>query len=446
MINIMEGAVKIRRDTKDFVEVEERELKRVVAKLRRVTEAQQPLAEDNVLQRILTNTEEIKKKVAATGPQGAKSWSQVAATQPVVTAQIQRHQAAERRKDRELIVTIENQEQKEQSNRKTTDSLIEVVRAKEPRKATSDIALLRCLPSGDYQIITATEASKQALEKTDDWLRAIAPSASLKRATFTVRAHGVRVQAVDTGNQKEILTTIREMNQRLHPDTDLVRVAWNKRTTESGQRYGSLIVETGSIEAANRLISHGLIHEGEVKFCDRFVREARITQCIRCNKYGHVARVCKNQAACGRCAGTHLTNDCEKNQEVKKCALCQGNHHAWAKTCQHRQREAERAQIALRTAPTFYERVQSPTSSYNEPRPTFTFRAEEEEGWQIVAKGRKGRPTHLATAAKAHDQTRIGMKRQRRESSPQTLVTDRNTQIRINGPLEDAQSPATQES
>ena len=91
-----------------------------------------------------------------------------------------------------------------------------------------------------------------------------------------IRAHGIRVQAVDTSNQQETLTTLREVNQRLHPGLDLVRVAWNKRTIKSGQRYGSLIVVTGSIETANRLISHGLIHEEEVKFYDRFIREARV--------------------------------------------------------------------------------------------------------------------------------------------------------------------------
>jgi hypothetical protein len=156
----------------------------------------------------------------------------------------------------------------------------------------------------------------------------MAPSASLKRATFTIRVHGVKVQAVDTSNQQETLATLREANQRLHPGLDLMRVAWNKRTTKSEQRYGSLIVVTESIETANRLISHSLIHEGEVKFYDRFIREARVTQYIRCNKYGHTIKGCKNQATCGRCAETHSTRDCEKPDTFHKCVLCQGNYNA----------------------------------------------------------------------------------------------------------------------
>ena len=69
---------------------------------------------------------------------------------------------------------------------------------------------------------------------------------------------------------------MRKMNERLHPDLDIVRVAWTKKTILTGKRFGSLIVETSSIEAANRLISYGLVHEGEVKPYERFIKEARI--------------------------------------------------------------------------------------------------------------------------------------------------------------------------
>ena len=70
---ITENAVKIRRNTKDFVEVEAEELERVIVRLRRVTEAQQQPTGDNALQRILENTEEIRKKIATPQPQGARS-------------------------------------------------------------------------------------------------------------------------------------------------------------------------------------------------------------------------------------------------------------------------------------------------------------------------------------------------------------------------------------
>ena len=81
---------------------------------------------------------------------------------------------------------------------------------------------------------------------------------------------------MDTSKQAEAIEVFRKTNQRLHSTLDIVRVAWTRRIETSGQRYGSLIVEMGSIEAANRVISQGLVHEGEIKYYDRFIKEARI--------------------------------------------------------------------------------------------------------------------------------------------------------------------------
>ena len=102
----------------------------------------------------------------------------------------------------------------------------------------------------------------------------------MKRHTYIVWAHGVRIKAIDISKQEEAIAIIREANQRLHPGLDLVRVAWTMRTLKQGKPYGSLIIDTGSIEIANRLITQGLAHKGEIKYYDRFIKEVRVTQCI----------------------------------------------------------------------------------------------------------------------------------------------------------------------
>jgi hypothetical protein len=224
---------------------------------------------------------------------------------------------------------------------------MDAIRAKEPKAATDKAVAMRHLPSRDYQVIMATEESRKTLEKSESWLQAIAPSAKIKRTTYTIWAHGVRVQAVDASNQEEARATIRKMNERLHPDLDIVRVAWTKKTLLTGKRFGSLIVETGSIETANRLILYGLVHEGEIKPCERFIKEARIIQCIRCNQFGHTIKVCRNKMACGTCAEEHETKDYRRAVTARKCALCKGNHPAWLKDYQYRIREVERTNSIL---------------------------------------------------------------------------------------------------
>ena len=60
-----------------------------------------------------------------------------------------------------------------------------------------------------------------------------------------------------------------------------------------------------------------------------------IPQCTNCQQYGHTKSFCKRKPKCIKCAGNHLSKNCErKNWEAQvKCALCNGNHPANYKGC-----------------------------------------------------------------------------------------------------------------
>lgn len=62
--------------------------------------------------------------------------------------------------------------------------------------------------------------------------------------------------------------------------------------------------------------------------------ERRIIQCRRCQKWGHATTNCFRTPACVKCAGAHLTKDCQKsNSDPPKCANCAGEHTACTLTC-----------------------------------------------------------------------------------------------------------------
>lgn len=67
----------------------------------------------------------------------------------------------------------------------------------------------------------------------------------------------------------------------------------------------------------------------EVKI-DKFVR-SEPTQCFICQSTGHVSNRCNMDPVCVKCAGPHLSKDCEIKESVPrnqlKCALCQQNGH-----------------------------------------------------------------------------------------------------------------------
>ena len=112
----------MKRGAQDFLEVPEAQLRRVVEELRRVTEEPTQQSQGVAITRILANTEDIKKKLSVQSQGAQKTWSQIVKGQPAqeAIAQINRQQNAERRKDRELIVTILNEEQRQIVNRRST--------------------------------------------------------------------------------------------------------------------------------------------------------------------------------------------------------------------------------------------------------------------------------------------------------------------------------------
>ncbi|GJQ79066.1 hypothetical protein Trydic_g18471, partial [Trypoxylus dichotomus] len=66
-----------------------------------------------------------------------------------------------------------------------------------------------------------------------------------------------------------------------------------------------------------------------VRVESKLIKKDTVTQCHRCQLYGHGQRNCHAAAVCVKCAGPHQTAECSKPREAPaKCALCQGPHTA----------------------------------------------------------------------------------------------------------------------
>ncbi|GJQ78615.1 hypothetical protein Trydic_g11722 [Trypoxylus dichotomus] len=64
------------------------------------------------------------------------------------------------------------------------------------------------------------------------------------------------------------------------------------------------------------------------------IQTVQVTQCHRCQLYGHGQRNCHAAAVRVKCAGPHQTAECTKRRDAPaKCALCQGSHTANYKGC-----------------------------------------------------------------------------------------------------------------
>ena len=64
-----------------------------------------------------------------------------------------------------------------------------------------------------------------------------------------------------------------------------------------------------------------------------------VTQCLRCQGFGHKAQYCNLTRKCRLCAELHDTRDCPNRTLPLKCAGCGGGHQASSKECPKIQRQ-----------------------------------------------------------------------------------------------------------
>lgn len=68
---------------------------------------------------------------------------------------------------------------------------------------------------------------------------------------------------------------------------------------------------------------------------EQYKNNGNLTQCVRCQRFGHTSNTCHVTPKCVKCARDHLTQECPKksNQSPAKCFNCGGNHPANYRGC-----------------------------------------------------------------------------------------------------------------
>ena len=75
---------------------------------------------------------------------------------------------------------------------------------------------------------------------------------------------------------------------------------------------------------------------------------SEVTQCFRCQSFGHVAKHCKGPMKCVNCGRIgHKKTDCRASRP--RCANCSEPHKSWSKQCPHYLKEVEALKIRSTT-------------------------------------------------------------------------------------------------
>nr|XP_049706907.1 uncharacterized protein LOC126056798 [Helicoverpa armigera] len=75
-----------------------------------------------------------------------------------------------------------------------------------------------------------------------------------------------------------------------------------------------------------------------------------VKQCLKCMRYGHIAKFCKNSEVCSICSEQHSFKKCNVAPQDAKCANCKGNHIAISSACPIKKQQVEENKIKSRNA------------------------------------------------------------------------------------------------
>ena len=116
-----------------------------------------------------------------------------------------------------------------------------------------------------------------------------------------------------------------------------IKINQVQRLKFNGQPTRKVVVEFDNEQDMKIALFNG-IYFGRIRVrCESYRTTPPVTQCYKCQGFNHIAKDCKIDQKCVRCAGAHKSTDCpDKNKETLKikCSNYHGNHVASSRECQ----------------------------------------------------------------------------------------------------------------
>ena len=224
-----------------------------------------------------------------------------------------------------------------------TDRLQIAIRQMTSTRPTSTILGIQKLKSNDIRFRCETEAEAKQLRETD-WSKAY-PGLGVRRPKYGVVIHGIPVDEIDPRqtDMEDYVKDIEIQNNKLNIKIAKLRTLKAPNKLNPHARYASFVIQTHDPEAADRCLKSGINYNCRFYPAEKHTPQLQLTQCYKCQNWGHRASQCRGKETCGKCGNGHATKDCTWNENTEaKCANCHDNFPAWHRDCPHRMREIKR--------------------------------------------------------------------------------------------------------
>lgn len=119
-------------------------------------------------------------------------------------------------------------------------------------------------------------------------------------------------------------------------------------------------------EDANRLLRGLFYLRSQILRTELFDPSGRLTQCLQCQRYGHVQRGCTFSIRCLYCGEQHRKGDCPQTKVTPDrftCATCKGPNLAYEKMCPTRLQAAAEADYTRKHKPKYFPEPARPVTS-----------------------------------------------------------------------------------
>lgn len=137
----------------------------------------------------------------------------------------------------------------------------------------------------------------------------------------------LRVVIKNLGDETTVEEIIEDLTKKGFPVISVTRM------TNRNEILDMFLVQLTKNEEAKKIFDTKYVCGVAVKI-EAKKRNGEITQCHRCQMYGHGASRCNAPYICVKCAGPHPSTECTRDKNTPAtCALCEGPHPASYRGC-----------------------------------------------------------------------------------------------------------------